>query len=167
MEQIGQLLPLLIGLGLLLLLSAFFSGSETALCALSKVQIERLRRQREKSSTAIVSFVENPRRLFITILLGNTFVNTAFQAFTAYAIIGPQPSKLKIIIATITITTLLLVIGEISPKTYAIKYAEGFSKITARPLWIFSVLISPGRVVLRGITNPLLLLFGGGDISQE
>ena len=167
MEEIGQLLPLLIGLGLLLLLSAFFSGSETALCALSKVQIERLRHQRGKSSTAIVSFVENPRRLFITILLGNTFVNTAFQAFTAYAIIGPKPSKLKVIIATITITTLLLVIGEISPKTYAIKYAEGFSKITARPLWIFSVLISPFRVVLRGITNPLILLFGGGDISQE
>ena len=72
MEEIGQLLTLLIGLGLLLLLSAFFSGSETALCALSKVQIERLRRQHGKSSTAIVSFVENPRRLFITILLGNT-----------------------------------------------------------------------------------------------
>lgn len=48
MEEIGQLLPLLIGLGLLLLLSAFFSGSETALCALSKVQIERLRHQRGK-----------------------------------------------------------------------------------------------------------------------
>ncbi|MEE2617858.1 MAG: DUF21 domain-containing protein, partial [Candidatus Poribacteria bacterium] len=97
-------MPLLIGLGLLLLLSAFFSGSETALCALSKVQIERLRHQRGKSSTAIVSFVENPRRLFITILFGNTFVNTAFQAFTASAIIGSRPSTLRIIIATITIT---------------------------------------------------------------
>ena len=54
MEEIGQLLPLLIGLGLLLLLSAFFSGSETALCALSKVQIERLRHEDGKSSTTIV-----------------------------------------------------------------------------------------------------------------
>ena len=167
MEEIGQLLPHLIGLGLLLLLSAFFSGSETALCALSKVQIERLRHERGKGSMAIVNFVENPRRLFITILLGNTFVNTAFQAFTAYAIIGSSPSKLRIIIATVTITILLLIVGEISPKTYAIKYAEGFSKVTARPLWIFSVFIFPCRVVLRGIINPLMSLFGGGDISEE
>ena len=167
MEEIGQLLPHLIGLGLLLLLSAFFSGSETALCALSKVQIERLRHEDGKSSTTIVNFVDNPRRLFITILFGNTFVNTAFQAFTASAIIGSRPSTLRIIIATITITILLLIVGEISPKTYAIKYAEGFAKITARPLWIFSVLISPFRVVLRGITDPLMLLFGGGDISKE
>ena len=175
--EVDQLLPHLLGLGLLLFLSGFFSGSETALCALNKVQIERLRNEKRKSAAAIVDFVDNPRRLFITILLGNTFINTAFTVISAsliYNLFNQAPSEAAqspsgpaIVTATVLITLLLLIFGEITPKTYAIKYAEGFSKITARPLWIFSVLIYPLRTVLRGITNLLIPLFGGSHIPRE
>jgi putative hemolysin len=175
--EVAQLLPHLIGLGLLLFLSGFFSGSETALCALNKVQIERLRSEKRKSAAAIVNFVDNPRRLFITILLGNTFINTAFTIISASLIYNlfsqglsepaQRPSGPVIVTATILITLLLLIFGEITPKTYAIKYAEGFSRITARPLWGFSVLIYPLRTVLRGITNLLIPLFGGSHIPRE
>ncbi len=168
--EVDQLLPHLIGLGLLLFLSGFFSGSETALCALNKVQIERLRNEKRKSAAAIVNFVDNPRRLFITILLGNTFINTGFATIFAsliYNLFGQGPSVPAIVTATVLITLLLLIVGEITPKTYAIKYAEGFSRITARPLWNFSVLISPLRTVLRGITNLLIPLFGGSHIPRE
>ena len=168
--EIDQLLPHFIGLGLLLFLSALFSGSETALCALSKVQIERLRTEKRKNSIAIVNFVDNPRRLFITILLGNAFINTAFATITAsliYNLLGEDSPGIAIVIATVIITLLLLIFGEITPKTYAIKYAEEFSRITASPLWGFSVIISPLRAVLRSITNVLIPLFGGSNIPQE
>jgi putative hemolysin len=169
--EIDQFLPRLMVLGLLLFFSGFFSGSETALCALTQVQIERIRNEKRKTSLAIINFVDNHRRLFITILLGNTFINTAFATIT-YSIIRhlsffeSLPEMAKFVIGTVIITLPLLLFGEITPKTYAIKYAETFSRITARPLWLFSVLISPLRKVLRGITDLLMPLFGGGDTPK-
>ena len=171
MEEIDRLLPQLIGLGLLLFLSAFFSGSETALCALTKVQIERLRNEKRKTSIAIVNFVDDPRRLFITILLGNTFINAAF-AIISYSLIRHLPffdslsEATKFIIGTILISLPLIIFGEITPKTYAIKYAETFARTTARSLWIFSILIAPLRIILRGITDVLIPLFGGSHIPD-
>jgi len=164
MDEVGQHLPQVIGLGTLLLFSAFFSGSETALCALSRAQLERLRLEKKKSSLAIVRFLDNPRRLFITILLGNTFINTAFAILTT-SIIGT--SGLQVFIGTIVITFLLLIFGEITPKTYAIEHAEWLSRLTARPLWAFSVLISPFRTVLRAVITFLIPLFGGSNKTTE
>ena len=169
--EIDQLLPHLIGLGFLLLLSGFFSGSETALCALTKVQIERLRGEKKRNSIAIVNFVDNPRRLFITLLLGNTFVNVAFTTI-AYSLIRHLPffenlqELAKFGIATVSITLPVLIFGEITPKTYAIRYAEMFARLTVRPLWTFSILISPLRAILRGIIDFLMPLFGGSHIPK-
>lgn len=134
----GQPLYLLLGLGLLLCFSAFFSGSETALCALSKVQVERLRGDSKKSSLAIVNFVDNPRRLFITILLGNVIVNIAFSTLTAALIYSmfagtaevAGASGIAVAVATVLITIFLLIFGEITPKTYAIRHAEAFARAT-------------------------------------
>ena len=164
MDEVGHHLPQIVGLGILLLFSAFFSGSETALCALNRAQLERLRLESKKSSLAIVRFLDNPRRLFITILLGNTFINTAFAILTT-SIIGT--SGLQVFIGTIVITFLLLIIGEITPKTYAIEHAEWFSRLAARPLWAFSVLISPLRAVLRVAIIFLIPLFGGSNKKTE
>lgn len=169
MKTIGDLLPHLIGLGLLLSLSFFFSGSETALCTLSRVQIERMRRDRRKSRIAIVNFLEDPRRLFITVLLGNEFVNIAFATITASLIYKPfgGATGLAVSFSTAFITIMLLIFGEITPKVYAVSYAEKFSSVTARPLWLFSIAISPLRVILRYIVNILIPIFGGREIPEE
>lgn len=165
MEDIGSLMPQLIGLGLLLLCSAFFSSSETALTSLTKVQLQRIRGVKRKSNAAIVNFLDNPRRLFITVLLGNNFVNIAFVSITSI-ILSDYLEETVASIATIIIDTfILLVIGEITPKTYAIRHAERFSLIVARPLWLFSVLITPMRIILRRIIDFLVPLFGGSDIT--
>ena len=68
----------LLGLCILLLFSAFFSGSETALSALSKIQIQRMRAAESERPSAVIKFLDEPRRLFITVLFGNTLVNLAF-----------------------------------------------------------------------------------------
>ena len=170
--EIDLLLPRLFGLGLLLFLSGFFSGSETAVCALTQVQIERLRNEKRKTSAAIVNFVDNSRRFFITILLGNTFINIAFATICTDLVLQSHlfgkniPGWMEFVISNILITLLLLIFGEIPPKTYAIKYAEAFARITSRPLWIFSVLILPLRSILRRITDFLVPMFGGSHAPE-
>lgn len=169
MEKIVDLLPHLIILGLLLFLSFFFSGSETALCSLSQIQIERMRKDKRKSRIAIVNFLEDSRRLFITILLGNNFVNIAFATVISsliYKIFGGN-TGLAIVLSTVFITIMLLIFGEITPKIYAVNYAEKFSSVTARALWFFSIIILPLRLILRYVVDLLLPIFGGREISME
>jgi putative hemolysin len=152
------------GLGLLLMCSSFFSGTETGLTALSKAQIQRIREDKKKSSGAIIRFLDEPRRLFITVLLGNTLVNMAFVSITGSLIYndlfkGRSPG-LAYLVAVLTQTLLLLIFGEITPKTYAIKHSEKFSRAVAQPLWLFSIIIFPFRRALRILTDTLLPLFG-------
>ena len=152
------------GLTVLLMFSFFFSGSETALSALTKVQLQKYREDKKKSSSAIVKFLDNPRRLFITVLFGNILVNMAFVSITAsliYNILfkGQNPG-LAYVVAIASQTFILLVFGEITPKTYAIKHSEKFSKWAAGPLWIFSQVIYPFRKALRFITDIFLPLLG-------
>ena len=157
------LLPYLIGLVGLLILSGFFSGSETALCALTRVQIEKIRLKRGKAS-AIVNFVDNPRRLFITVLFGNNLVNVTFAILMLRLVPSVFPESFKTfyqLIALVLSVLLMLIFGEMTPKTYAIKHAESFAKITAPPLWAFSVFISPLRALLRKIIDKLIPIFGG------
>lgn len=153
-----------VGLGLLLLCSSFFSGSETGLTALNKAQIQRIREDKKKSSDAIIRFLDEPRRLFITVLLGNTLVNMAFVSITGTLIYndlfeGRSPG-LAYLVAVLTQTLLLLIFGEITPKTYAIKHSEKFSRAVGQPLWLFSIIIFPFRRALRILTDTLLPLFG-------
>ena len=167
--EVVPLLPYLIGLTGLLVLSGFFSGSETALCALTRVQIERLRLEKG-SASAIVSFVDNPRRLFITVLLGNNLVNVAFAILMLWLVkqVLPQYTELlQFATATVLSVVLMLIFGEMTPKTCAIKHAEFFAKIAAPPLWIFSIIISPLRGLLRRIIDFLIPVFGGHPSPTE
>jgi len=159
------------GLGLLLLLSAFFSASETALSALSKIQIQRMRAVDGERRSAVIKFLDEPRRLFITVLFGNTLVNLAFISITGSLILetllrGQNPAIAYVVIILLE-TVLLLIFGEITPKTFAIKHAEELSRIVAPPLWFFSKLIYPFRKVLRSITDLLLPLFGVHSMVDE
>ena len=164
------LFPYLIGLVGLLILSGFFSGSETALCALTRVQIEKIRLKRGNAS-AIVNFVDNPRRLFITVLLGNNLVNVTFAIIMFQLVekkLLPQAAEPTQFVITTALSVIpMLIFGEMTPKTYAIKHAESFSRITAPPLWAFSIFISPLRALLRKIIDKLIPIFGGQPPPEE
>ena len=167
--EVVPLLPYLIGLAGLLVLSGFFSGSETALCALTQVQIERLRLEKGGAS-AIVNFVDNPRRLFITVLLGNNLVNVSFAILMLWLVKRVLPGYTEVLhfaTATAASVLLMLIFGEMTPKSFAIKHAEFFAKIAAPPLWVFSVLISPLRSLLRKIIDFLIPIFGGHPSPTE
>ncbi|MGA1824863.1 MAG: hemolysin family protein [bacterium] len=162
--NLSEIIPYFIGLGLLLLCSSFFSGSETALTALTITQIQRMRGDKKKSSHAILRFLDDPRRLFITVLFGNTLVNMSFVSITGMLIYnslfrGRNPA-LAYVVAILFQTLLLLVCGEITPKTYALNHSERIARVIARPLWFFSQIIYPFRKALRYLTDLLLPLFG-------
>ncbi len=161
----------LVGLGLLMVLSSFFSGSETALTALSKVETQRIKEDKKKTSRYIIKFLDEPRRLFITVLFGNTLVNMAFVSITGSLIFhnlfnGENPG-LAYVVAILAETVILLIFGEITPKTYAIKHSERFSRVVARPLWFFSSIIYPFRRPLRLLTDWFLPLLGVRSMTEE
>jgi len=166
MDKTISLILHLLGLGFLLFLSAFFSGSETALFSLSKTQVERLRQGTGKGGRTAAQLLDTSRRLLITILVGNMFVNVAsasLVASIATSLFGSKGVGLAIGVTTM----LLLVFGEITPKTVAVHNAESISKLVAYPIRIFSKAIFPIRVVLRSMTNYLMLLMGVGNIPVE
>jgi len=109
-----------------LVLSAFFSGSETAFFSLTKIQLKKIQKQKTKTSKRIFRLLQNPRELLIIILLGNTIVNVA--ASTTAAIISIKvgerlfqdiPGIFPILVEIILMTFIILLFGEITPKLLA------------------------------------------------
>jgi putative hemolysin len=166
MDRATSIILHLVGLGFLLSLSAFFSGSETALFSLGKSQIERLRQSNSKLSKAVAVLLDKPRRLLITILVGNMFVNVASGSLIgsfATAILGNRGVGIGVAVTTI----LLLIFGEVTPKTISVHHAEPIAKFVAYPINFFSKCIFPLRITLRFVTNFLMRLMGVGDIPAE
>ncbi|MBN1221729.1 MAG: HlyC/CorC family transporter, partial [Candidatus Aminicenantes bacterium] len=161
----------LLGITLLLLCSAFFSSTETALSALSKIQILRIRKDKRKSSKAIVRFLDEPRRLFISVLFGNTLVNMAFVSITGSLIYNNifkgKNAAVAYVAAILSQTLVLLIFGEITPKTFAVKHSVKLSRSVASPLWLFSQIIFPFRKILRLFTDILLPFFGVRSVVDK
>ena len=156
MMEIGSFLPHLIGLALLLGLSAFFSGSETAMFSLTKLQIQRLKERSDRASRAVVRFYQDLRRLLVTVLIGNNLVNIAFSSITGSLFIGLMGSTKGVMVAVIFNLLMLLTFGEITPKVYALKHPQRFALKTARPLWLISILLFPIYWVLKLITDLIM-----------
>ncbi|MBL7124793.1 MAG: HlyC/CorC family transporter [Dehalococcoidales bacterium] len=156
----------LVFLVLCLLLSAFFSSSETAFISLQKIRIKHLVNTEVREAKRVAKMVERPEKLLSTILLGNNFVNTAAAALAtvlAVSIWGEQ----GILIATIVVTILLLIFCETTPKTIATQHAERLSLAFARPIEVLSWLLTPFVVALSWIASGFSKLFGGTPVPRS
>ncbi len=141
---------------LLLLLSAFFSSSETALFSLNTIKLRKMER-RGKDTRIISQLLEEPSRLLTTILIGNTVVNIVISVVATSLSLELFGSK-GLGLAIGVVTFLLLIFGEVAPKTFAIEKGESLSLIVAKPLKYFSQLIFPLRNILRLIADSLIRL---------
>jgi putative hemolysin len=151
---------------LCLMLSAFFSSSETAFISLQRIRIEHLVNTKVRGAKRVASMVKQPEKLLSTILLGNNFVNTAAAAlatFLAVSIWGEE----GIIIATIVVTIVLLIFGETTPKTIATRHAEKLSLAFAQPIAALSWLLTPFVVALSWIASGFSKLFGGVPVPRS
>jgi len=111
-------------LTVLLALSAFFSASETVLFSLNSIQVQRIRDRDRKAGGRVAALLANPSRTLSTILIGNTLVNVAIASL-GYALIRRfVPSAWAEAVAIPTMTVILLLFGEITPKRIAILWAE-------------------------------------------
>lgn len=141
-----------------LILSAFFSSSETALFSLNKLQIRKINISHPESGKMVTHLLNFPRRTLITILIGNTVVNIAITSITTFLIIQIFGSK-GVGLAICLVAFFLLIFGEVVPKSLAIKNAETFSIIVVRPLEVFARVIFPVRKLLQAISDFILSIF--------
>lgn len=149
-----------------LLLSAFFSSSETAFIALQRIRVEHMVNTKVKGAKRVARMIKRPSRLLSTILLGNNFVNTAAAAIATFLAVKYWPEQ-GVLIATIGVTILLLIFGETTPKTIATRHAERLSLIFARPIEVISWLFTPFVVVLSWIASGLSKLAGGTPVPRS
>ncbi len=147
------------GLVLLLALSGFFSGSETALIAVNRYRLSYLAHRGDRRAAAVRSLVSNPERMLSTILVGNNFANIAASALAtmiAIRLVGEEGA----IYATVVMTTLILVFSEIAPKTLAARSPERVSFWVAPPIGLLVKLLHPIASTAVVVANAALWFFG-------
>ena len=137
---------------ILLVLSGFFSGSESALFSLKWWRIHWLRHRGGRAGKYVAELMDRPRRILITILLGNTLVNVASSSLAEHYLERNFPGQ-GLLLAISAMTIILLIAGEITPKTLAIQKPERYALWVARPLQLFAILILPLRIILEKITQ--------------
>ncbi len=126
----------------LLVCSGCFSATETALFSLNRIERRRLRHERSRASQLIVQGLHRPRELLSTILFGNTLVNVA-TSVTAALLFARLISTHSLLAAIVVDSLLVLIIGEIIPKTIAVSQAKSLAESAIVPLHVFSKFSRP------------------------
>ena len=121
----------------LLVLSAFFSGSETALTAASRGKLKNQAEKGSKGAARALKITEDNERLIGAVLLGNNMVNI-LAASLATALFTRLFGESGVALATLVMTALVLIFAEVLPKTYAITNAERASSLVAAPCLLYT-----------------------------
>ena len=154
--------PVLIGLLIFLVCcSAFFSASETALTSLSRIRLRNMVEENVKNADLIMRLLEDPNRLLSSILVGNNLVNNGASALTTtLAIQIFRGNSGGAGIATIVITVIILIFGEITPKTIAAQKAEKVALAVVKIISFCVLVFRPVVAVLNVVTGGLIRLLG-------
>lgn len=150
---------LLISLGVLIVLSAFFSSSETSMMSLNRYRLKHLSKEGNKGARRASRLLERPDRLLGTILVGNNIVNI-LAASIATVVAVEFFGEAGIAIATIGLTIVILIFGEITPKTLAAVRPELIAFPVSIVLQILQRILYPVVWVCSSISNVLLRLMG-------
>ena len=144
----------------LLILSAFFSATETAVFSSNKVRIRHMAEEGNRRAVITRQLLEQPSRLISTILVGNNVVNIGATALATALAINAWGDK-GAGVATIVMTVLVLVFGEITPKTLAARNPENFALKASRYINLLGIIISPLVRVINVFTNGIVRILGG------
>ena len=149
---VSQILILLV----LLLLSGIFSSAETALTTYNKIRMRALADEGNKRASTVLAVTENSGKMLSAILIGNNIVNTAVASLAttiAYRLGGTA-----VAIASGLMTLLIILFGEITPKTMATIHAEKMSLFYAPVINIFMKIMTPFIFIVNGLSTGLLML---------
>ncbi|MGL5651607.1 MAG: HlyC/CorC family transporter [Paraclostridium sp.] len=144
---------------ILLIGSGFFSASETALMSLSRIRVRHMQEEGVKGAKLVGKLTEDSGKLLSSILVGNNVVNIAATSISTslfISILGTQ----GVAVATALMTILVLIFGEITPKTIAANNSEKIAILVSKPIKVIILILTPVVWVFNIITNIIFKLFG-------
>ena len=144
---------------ILLILSGFFSGSETALTAASRGKLRTAADKGSKGAQTALEVTEDSERLIGSVLLGNNVVNILATSL-ATALLTKVFGQNGVAVATLVMTLLVLIFAEVLPKTFAITYPEAVAARVAGPISLIVLVFSPMVTAVRYLVRGVLYLFG-------
>jgi Mg2+/Co2+ transporter CorB len=143
----------------LLAISAFFSGSETALTAVSRGRMHQLETDGSRAAASVNRLIADRERLIGALLLGNTFVNILASSL-ATTVLEAKYGRRAVVITTIAMTAIVLVFAEVLPKTLAIARTDRFALTVATPVRLVVPLLAPIVSSVQFVAWRVLWLFG-------
>ncbi len=156
MNAFSQNFGIIVALFVLLLFSAYFSSSETAVTAISRVRIKAMAETGEKNAKTALKLIKNFEKTLSTILVGNNIVNIALGSLTTILAIhlGLEP-----LVLTIIVTLIVIVFGEVAPKAITKNLGERYTLAVAPSLNFFSVILTPISSLFALLSRLLTKLF--------
>ncbi len=148
-----QIIVLIILLGL----SAFFSSAETSLTTVNKIKMRSLAEEGNKRAQMVMKITDNSAKMLSAILIGNNIVNLSASSLTTTIALSLGAGT-AVAIATGLITILILIFGEITPKTVATLHSEKIALAYAYPINFIMVIITPISVVINALARGILFL---------
>jgi len=144
--------------------SAFFSASETALMAISKIDARHMVEQNIKGAKLLTRLLDDPNKMLGSILVGNNLVNISASSIAtviAIDLFKGNASTLGVGIATGVMTLLILIFGEITPKSLSSAHTHKMAILVVKPISFIVFLLNPIVKILMGITRLIIRMFGG------
>jgi len=139
-----------------LALSALFSSSETAFYSVNRFEVEKLVKKKINGAQKLKALKKMQNKVLITILVMNNVINIGAASIATAITLNIFPGNFALAISTFIMTTLILIFGEITPKSYATKHAEKMALTISPFLFYLTILLSPITWVLDKITMVLV-----------
>lgn len=150
----------------LVLLSSLFSGAETALTSMNIIKVRQLKKKGVKQAAVLERIINQSQKILATILIGNNIVNIAATAIATELALKLFDGKNVVLFVTIVMTMTILVVGEITPKTYASHNPEKVAIKLGRPVEVLSAILYPILNIINFITGFFIKILGG-DINTD
>ncbi|PHR84304.1 MAG: magnesium/cobalt efflux protein [Colwellia sp.] len=166
MENISTQM-LFIVLGILILVSAYFSGSETGMMSLNRYRLRHLEKEKHKGAKRVSKLLKRPDRLIGLILIGNNLVNIAAASIATVIGIRYFGDVYGMLVSTVVLTLVILIFAEVTPKTLAALYPEKIAFPSSILLSLLLKLLFPLVIAVNWITNGLLMLLGISSEQRE
>lgn len=147
----------------LLIFSALFSSAETAVTSLNVIKVRKMNQDGEKGGELLERLLKKVNKVLATVLIGNNIANIAATAIATD--ITVKVFHGNILLVTVIMTVLILIFGEITPKTFAAQNAVKVALLLGRYIEVFTFILSPVIKILTIVTNIIIKLLGGKIVS--
>lgn len=154
---------LFIALGLFLMISFFLSGSETALTAVNRMKVQLRADQGDHASVKLLELISKPDRMITAILIGNNISNIMLPTLVTMIAID---KGWKVGLATGVLTVIVIVFGEVLPKTIAATFSDSVAYVVAPPIRLMVKALTPITVILSSFTNIFIRIISKGAVRE-